>query len=101
MPGDDGTREPVVLLGPHPKCAAAGPVTSAASVTRPVTTTSAPASRQAAIPNPEVGMRGQGIRIPSAEIVPLDMRDAHGNPEPTGQLPYGVGESGGVQPRRW
>ncbi len=46
-------------------------------------------------------MRGQGIRIPSAEIVPLDMRDAHGNAEPTGQLPYGVGESGGVQPRRW
>ncbi len=43
-------------------------------------------------------MRGQGLRIPSGEIVPLDMRDAHGNPEPIGQLPYGVGESGRVQP---
>ena len=35
----------------QPKRAIAGPTASEASVTRPVTTTSAPASRQAAIPN--------------------------------------------------
>ena len=38
--------------GPQPKWAAAGPVTRAASVTRPVTTMSAPSRRQAAMPKP-------------------------------------------------
>lgn len=52
MPGDDGPGQLVELPGPQPKWAAAGPVTRAASVTRPVTTMSAPARRHAAMPNP-------------------------------------------------
>ena len=36
----------------QPKCHAAGPTTSEASVTRPVTTTSAPPASASAMPNP-------------------------------------------------
>ena len=50
----------VVGRGAQPKCAAAGPTITEASVTRPVTTTSAPASRQSAMPQrAEVGVGGQ------------------------------------------
>ncbi|GHI74433.1 hypothetical protein Snoj_83510 [Streptomyces nojiriensis] len=44
--------EPVVVAGAQSNHQDAGPLTSAASVTRPVTTTSAPARRQAVIPAP-------------------------------------------------
>ena len=60
VPGDGGAGERVEVAGAQPKCAAAGPTTSEASVTRPVTTTSAPASRQAAMPQrAEVGVGGE------------------------------------------
>ena len=39
-------------VGVQPKWATAGPTTSEASVTRPVTTTSAPAASAAAMPKP-------------------------------------------------
>src|SRR5580693_1132570 len=55
----------------QPKWAAAGPTTREASVTRPVTTTSAPASRQAAMPQP-AGQIGDGPgesgRVQSASV---------------------------------
>ncbi|CPB21872.1 Uncharacterised protein [Mycobacterium tuberculosis] len=38
-------------MRPQPKCAAAAPTTTEASVTRPVTTTSAPRSKQSTMPH--------------------------------------------------
>ena len=53
VPGHDRPGERVqICRAPSRSAAAAGPTTRDASVTRPVTTTSAPASRQAAMPNP-------------------------------------------------
>ena len=34
------------------------------------------------------------------QVVALDVGDAHRDAEPVGQLPYGVGESGRVEPAR-
>ena len=51
VPGDHGAGDRVKVADDQPNQAAAAPTTSEASVTRPVTTTSAPARRHSAIPN--------------------------------------------------
>lgn len=48
----------------------------------------------------EVGVRGEAPGVAGGQVVALDVGDAHRYAEAVGQLPYGVGESGGVEAAR-
>ena len=83
----------------QPWWAAAGPTITEASVTRPVTTTSAPACSASAIPQaPRYAFAVSGLpRSSSAarsqEVVALDVRDLGVQAEPVGQLRDRLGEA--------
>lgn len=99
MSGDHGPREPVVVVGPPPEVRDGGPGDQGGIGDPPGDHDVGPRIKTSGDPEaPEIGVRGKGVRIPPGEIVPLDMRDPYGYPEPVGQLPYGVGESSGIQP---
>lgn len=98
MPGDHGPREPVVVVGPPPEVSDGRPGDQGGIGDPPGDHDIGPRIKTSGDPEAtEIGVRGKGVRIPPGEIVPLDMRDPYGYPEPVGQLPYGVGESSGIQ----
>ena len=80
----------------QPWWATAGPTTSDASVTRPVTTTSAPAvERGGDAEAAEVGVGGEGVvtEPEAAHVVALDVRDLRVQPEPGRDLAEPVGQA--------
>ena len=121
VPGDDraGQRVPVVAA-PSRATTPPGPTTSAASVTRPATTTSAPRlQRRGDAPAAEVGVGGDrqarlgerlagvevGELVPAAaarrageQVVALDVGDAAAQAEPAGELAAAAASPAGLSP---
>ena len=103
-------------VGAQPHHHAAGPTTSAASVTRGHTTTSAPASSaRGDAPAAEVGVgahrvggqRRAGVEVVEVraqpvdaveQVVALDVGDAHVDAEPVGDVAHPLGAAGRVEP---
>ncbi len=69
-------------------------------MTRPVTTTSAPAQALGDAEAAEVRVRGEAAGVAGGEVVALDVGDADGDTEAVRQLPYGSRESGRAEPAR-
>ncbi len=101
VPGDDGARQPVVLPRLPAEVGGGGPGDQGRVGHPPGDhDVGALAQTRGDAEAAEVGVGGEAARVRGGEVVALHVGDAGGDAEASGQVPDGVGESGGVEAAR-